>query len=166
MLRKIARFTLGSLIGLLLWVYGTPVYAQFVSFCLRGGGARLIPNGNEIYVLGPGLPPAHIPFEQLTYNVILFCGLFAMVVPAWRRLIIATVVLVLSHIAATAISVAATYATRMGAWSDAHFMAWQQDLLTALDYSYRLGGMFAIAFACWYLAADIDKSDHRTHITL
>ena len=111
----------------------------------------------HIDVFGGTLPPAQIPFDQLTYNVVLLLGLFATVPGIWKdrnvgRLIAAIAFLSVTHVLATVINVMATYATRLGVWSNQHFNGFEQDLWTAADYTYRLAGMFAIAFACWYFA--------------
>jgi len=165
MLRSVFRFAIGCAIGLLLWWYGTPLYGQFISRVARAclassskfAGVALRVSDRHIDVFGGTLPPAQIPFDQLTYNVVLLLGLFATVPGIWKdrnvgRLIAAIAFLSVTHVLATVINVMATYATRLGVWSNQHFNGFEQDLWTAADYTYRLAGMFAIAFACWYFA--------------
>lgn len=166
--RNLLRFVAGAAIGFLAWRYGTPLYAAIVAplarLCFavvpRFAGVRFIPAGMDIDIRGPSIPPVHIPFSELTYNVILFLGLFATVRGLFRgralvRFVLASAVLLITHVLATASDALFTYATRLGAWSDAHFSPFEQDFWTAADYVYRIGGMFAVAFACWVAAAEL-----------
>ena len=59
-------------------------------------------------------------------------------------------ILFVTHVFGLTASIQATYATQISGWSERHYAAWEQDLWTAIDYSYRLAGMFAIAFALWW----------------
>ncbi len=166
MLTKVFRFAIGCAIGFLVWRYGTPIYAAavaplarvFLSASRLFAGTRLTPAGMNIEISGPSIPPVRIPFSELTYNVILFFGLFATVRGLFRdrsviRFALAAVVLALTHVFATVADAVFVYATRLGTWSNAHFSPFEQDFWTAADYVYRIGGMFAIAFACWVVAA-------------
>lgn len=158
---KALRFVVGCAIGFLLWRYGTPFYgsliAPAVALVLRPFAAvNLTPAKTVLEVTGAGIPPAHIPFSELTYNVILFLGLFATIRGLFRdktllRFVIASVALAITHVLATAADVMSVYATHAGAWSNAHFSGNAQDFWEAVDYIYRVAGMFGIAFAAWYL---------------
>jgi hypothetical protein len=135
------------------WWYATPPYDEFLCKVLRRFGESVQAVDRSVHVLRADAPPMQIPADQLTYNVILFAGLVAAAPPrrAWR-LLVAVLVLLAFHLLALAATIEASYATRAGAWSKAHYSPLAQDLWTSLDFLYRLGGMFAIAFVCWYAA--------------
>lgn len=111
------------------------------------------PAGVAIRVTRVDAPSIQVPADQLTYNIILFAGLMAAAPPRrlWRGLA-AFAVLVIFHGLAIATTIEATYATRAGAWSNAHYSPAAQDFWNSIAFIYRLGGMFAIAFVCWYAA--------------
>lgn len=155
MLRNALRFAAGFVAGILLWWYGTPLYARAIAAAMGPfSHGRIVAAGREISAGGGALPPVRIPFDQLTYNIVLFLALLATVHGRNAgRFAAAIAVLVASHVVFTAVDIMATYATRLGAWSNAHFNGFEQDFWMALDYGYRLGGMFAIAFACWFVVA-------------
>ena len=83
--------------------------------------------------------------------MILLLGLFATNRPVrLRPIAVAIAILFVTHVFGLTASIQATYATQISGWSERHYAAWEQDLWTAIDYSYRLAGMFAIAFALWW----------------
>jgi hypothetical protein len=76
----------------------------------------------------------------------------------FRRLLIALLILFATHVLAVAVAVESTYSTRIPEWSDQNYSGALQDFWSAAEYAYRLAGMFAIAFACWWLAkGEIEK---------
>ncbi|HEU4522776.1 MAG TPA: hypothetical protein VFT12_12285 [Thermoanaerobaculia bacterium] len=116
----------------------------------------------------PGLPAVIIPADQLTYNLILLAGLFATNPAPLRgrglqRFAIALAVLFVTHVLAVVVSLELTYATRTGSFGERHYSALEQDWWTAVEYGYRLVGMFGIAFGCWWLtrvsAVSADRTD-------
>ena len=161
---KILRFVLGAATGFALWRYGTSLYAAVVApvaeIVLRPFAVlQLASVGMDLDVTGGAVPKVHIPFSELTYNVILFLGLFATIRGLFRdRKIVgfalAAMVLYLTHVLATAADIMSTYSNRLGVWSSAHFSGNAQDFWLAVDYVYRIGGMFGIAFALWYVVAE------------
>ena len=169
MLRSALRFIVGAIAAALLWYFLTPAYNSVLAIAaqplvridprlrhveLRGFGERIHGRGDDEH---PEMPRALIPAAQLTYNFVLFGGLFAtnrnvLRDRGFRRLAIALLILVATHVLAVAVAVEATYATRVGAWSEARYGPALQDFWAAFEYAYRLAGMFGIAFALWWFS--------------
>ena len=178
MLRSALRFVLAAVITTLVWIAISPLYNSLLAMSsqpllridprLRGveaGGAD-----NRIFARGgtsrPDLPRVLIPAGELTYNVILFAGLFASTAGAlrgggWRRLGIAIAILIVTHLLAVVITIESTYATKLGAWSDRHYSGALQDFWGAAEYAYRLAGMFGIAFALWWVSVPAEVQRDR-----
>lgn len=162
MLLRALRFVAGAAAGFLFWWYATPVYNDFIASAAvqilqidkRLCGPRADVAGRSVFVQ-PRLcvaPHATIPADQLTYNIILLAALFAM---GGRRLIafvISCVVVVVTHILSLAVSIESTYA-RIANYSLAEQRFW-----VGAEFFWRLAGMFAIVFACWWLG----QSNRRT----
>ena len=168
MLRNALRFAAGAAAGIVLWIYLVPAYnvalAGATELLLRLDrrmrAVELVAAERRIVARGgreaPEIPAVVIAADQLTYNVILFLGLVATNRAPFRdrgaaRLAAATAVLALTHVLAAAVSVEATYATRTGEWGSRSYTPLAQDFWTAAEYGYRLAGMFAIAFGCWWM---------------
>jgi hypothetical protein len=149
MLRVALSFVIGAAIAVAIWWYATPAYNVLLSRIV--GHAE--PSDRSIIVSRPGAPTIQIPADELTYNIILFTGL-AVAAPPRRteRLLAAIVVLLAFHVLALFASIEATYATRAGEWSTTHYSPPAQDFWNSVNFIYRIGGMFAIAFLCWYVA--------------
>lgn len=104
------------------------------------------------------LPPADIPADQLTYNVILLWALFASNrKPVSDRNVVAflssTAIVVVLHILAVLLSVESTYAVRMNEWSAEHYGTVARYFWLYAEIFYRLVGMFGVAFACWWMGS-------------
>jgi hypothetical protein len=166
-LRKAARFAAGGVLGFGLWWYVTPVYAELIALAARPffllmptlRSCELAVAGRHLIARGGALPLANIPFDLLTYNVILFAALFATVSRIWRDrnvllLVGGVALLAFTHAIGVVLNTIASYATQFREWSDRHFTGFEQDFWMAADYSYRLCGMFAIAFAIWYVVQE------------
>lgn len=118
-------------------------------------GSKVIARGGEAE---PDLPRIIIPADQLTYNIILLLGLFATNPRPFRdrgilRLGVALLILFVTHVLAVVVTVEATYATKLGPWSESHYGDLAQDFWAAVEYAYRLAGMFGVAFGCWWVTA-------------
>lgn len=149
MLRAALSFIAGAAVALALWWYATPAYNVLLTRIVR----HAEPSGRFIKVAYPGAPEIQIPADQLTYNIVLFAGLVAAAPPRrLERLLIAIVVLLAFHVLALLTSIEATYATRAGPFSRTNYSPLEQDFWTSIDFLYRIGGLFAIAFVCWYAA--------------
>ena len=131
-------FIAGAAAAGAIWWYATPAYNDALCRLLHVFGLFVTPHGREIIAMRAGFTDAHVPADQLTYNVILFAGLVGARTPRVFGAIVATLVLLAFHPVALAIDVEATFT--------------KSDVWMALDFLYRIGGMFAIAFVCWYAA--------------
>ena len=169
MFRSALRFLLGAAIASLAWALLSPWYNAAIGFAaqpllridprlrnaeVRHFDDRIQARGDEKQL---DLPRVVIPANQLTYNFVLFAGLFATErglfrKRGFRRFAIALLILIATHVLAVAISIECTYATRLGAWSDRNYGPLEQDIWNSADYAYRLAGMFAIAFGLWWLS--------------
>ena len=66
--------------------------------------------------------------------------------------IVSCVIVIATHILSLAVSIEATYANANGAWSLQHYSDFERHLWIGTEFFWRLVGMFAIVFACWWLA--------------
>lgn len=168
MLRSALRFALGATVAIVLWLYVTPAYNAVLAGVAgpvvradpRLRHAELIASGRRIIARGgsaqPHLPGVVIPADQLTYNVVLFLGLFATNAAPLKdrgflRLVLALTALFVTHVLALAVAIEATYATATAAWGNRAYAALEQDWWRALEYGYRLAGMFGISFGAWWM---------------
>jgi len=132
------RFIAGAAAGLAIWWYATPAYNDLLCRLLHLFGFFLAPAGRDITAMRAGFTNAHIPADQLTYNVVIFAGLVAAAPPRILRAIAATIVVLALHAVFLAVTIEAAFT--------------KNEIWIAIDYIYRIGGMFAIAFVCWYAA--------------
>ncbi|PYQ60133.1 MAG: hypothetical protein DMF58_09215 [Acidobacteria bacterium] len=105
-------------------------------------------------------PTGTIPADQLTYNIILLGGLFAM---RWRSVaafLTSLFVVAVTHVLSLAVSVESAYA-RVGAWSERHYSSLEQDIWVSTEFWWRLVGMFAIVFVCWWLTQAPEQGRRR-----
>jgi hypothetical protein len=162
MFRTALRFLAGAAVATAIWWYATPAYNQWLSTASlvalqwdeRLAGAVIEPRDRAISVRsGTSTPSIEVPADQLTYNIVLFAGLLVAAPPRrlWRT-IVALAVLLAFHIVAVVMTIEATYAMQGGDWSTAHYSSIARDFWHSVDFIYRLGGMFAVAFVCWYAA--------------
>jgi len=154
----------GAAAGFLFWWYASLFYNGALSFAAerllqldhRLCGAHLIADGREVDV-SPRLcvvPTAIIPADQLTYNIILFAALFAMRFRSVQTFLASLFALVVTHVLSLALSVESTYAGRLGEWSNRHYRGFEQDFWTGAEFWWRLAGMFAFVFICWWLTLE------------
>jgi hypothetical protein len=153
MLLRALRFLVGAAIGFAIWWYATPAYDDLLCEILQRFGVHAVAVDRAVRAGGIGRPDIQVPADQLTYNFVLFIALTA-AIPTRKvwRLLIALFILLAIHPAALAVTIETTWATRAGPWSKSHYSALEQQVWTSIDFLYRLGGMFAIAFVCWYSA--------------
>jgi hypothetical protein len=162
MLFRALRFIAGAAAGFLFWWYATPVYndaigaaaAQILQVDKRLCGPQADSVDRNVFVR-PRLciaPTATIPADQLTYNIILLAALFAM---GGRNLLafsVSCIVVIMTHVLSLAVSIESTYANANGPWSQQHYAALERQLWISTEFFWRLVGMFAIVFACWWIA--------------
>lgn len=169
MLRSVLRFAAGIVAAAVVWSWVAPSYVVLVARpaqALANVDPRLRhldakPQDGTLILRGgaeaPDLPLGTFPAEQVTYNVILLVGLFATVKGLLRGrtmlgFLLALFALYITHVIAVAAGLEYTYATTAGAWSDAHYGGMEQDFWKAIFYAYQLAGMFAVAFALWWIS--------------
>jgi hypothetical protein len=139
-------FAAGAAIALIVWWYATPAYDGLLCRALHYAGVSAQPVDRFVEVTRLNASRARVAADQLTYNVILFGGLLAAIPPKRiERGLLAFLALVVTHIAALYVSIQATWATEMSFWKSVEFI-------------YRIGGMFAIAFVCWYATTPSDRA--------
>lgn len=168
MLRNALKFLAGAGVAAALWWYTIPAYNDLLARAAlpltavdgRLEGLRAYGQGRNITSHGPDQPLVRIPAADLTFNVILFAGLFATTPWLLRGrglayLAAALAVLVLTHAASVAMSIETMYAARLAAWSDARYGELEQDLWTAVTFVYRLAGMYAAPFVLWFIATEL-----------
>lgn len=155
------RFFVGAFVAFLVWWYATLFYdgalafaaERILQFDQRLCNAHLVAEERKV-VATPHLcvaPTATIPADQLTYNMILFGALFAMRFRSFQSFFAALFVLVVSHILSLALSIEATYAARVGAWSARHYGGLESDLWVGTEFWWRIVGMLALVFILWWL---------------
>jgi len=165
-MRTALRFTAGATIGLLLWLFATPIYnhllattAGVIRLDPRFRDTRLIAVERVIEVQRPSMPARSVPADQLTYNIALLLGLFATNTRFFtdrnmRPFLVSLVILAITHWLALIVTIESGHAQRLGEWSEAHYSRGEAYVWALGEYFYRLVGMFAIAFACWWLSSD------------
>lgn len=159
----------GFLLGLALWLGFSSAYRSVVmpptqavlNFAESPDITELLPaEGSGVIVNRTDFPPESprpvVPFNDLTFNVILLFALFAISKPALSNanvsgLAISLLILWITHAAALLIRIKKIYALQLGAWSEVHYGAFSRNLWGSLDHFYRVVGIYAIAFALWWL---------------
>ena len=160
MLLRALRLIAGAAAGFLIWWYGALFYdgllsagaEQLLSFDQRLCKAHLVADRRSIEVT-PHLcvaPKATIPADQLTYNFILLAALFAMSFRSAQSLLVSISIVAVTHVLSLVVAVEAAYAGRMGTWSERHYSTLEANDWVAADFWWRLVGMFAIVFVCWW----------------
>lgn len=167
-LRRILQFAIGLTVGTLLWTWIAEPYdfvlagatQPLVRIDARLRDAILVARADRIDVTSRTgtVPPVNVPAPQLTFNVILLMALFAsnrrpFSARNLRAFAISLVIVLLLHPPGLLMSIESTYATRLGAWSDAHYGANAANLWLMGELVWRLAVMFGVAFGCWWVAA-------------
>jgi len=160
-LLRTLRFLAGAAAGVLFWWYATPAYDDALSIAaqqilrvdkrLCGPHAEAVDRSVFVHPRLCVAPTATIPADQLTYNIILLAALFAMRGRSVGSFLLSCAIVAISHVLLLAVSIESTYATKNGAWSAQHYSTMEQSIWTSAEFFWRLAGMFAIVFACWWL---------------
>jgi len=165
---RVLRFIAALIVAAVAWYHLTPLYDRFLAAAAsplirvdrRFRDARVFAAERIISVRAKekrsDLPPADIPADQLTYNVILLMALFASNrKPLGDRNVVgfltSTAIVVVLHIVAVLLSVESTYAVRMNEWSAAHYGTVARTFWLYAEIFYRLVGMFGVVFVCWWV---------------
>lgn len=159
----------GFLLGLALWLGFSTAYRQAViapaqvilNIFESPDITELLPaEDNGVIVNRTDFPPESprpvVPLIDLTFNVILLFALFLISKPAFSNsnvagLAISLLILWGTHVAALIIRVQKIYALQLGAWSEVHYGVFSRNLWGSLDHFYRIVGIYAVAFALWWL---------------
>jgi hypothetical protein len=166
-LRGAARMAIGFLAGLILWALLSPAYertlAASAEMLLRAtewpAVSRLEARKGEILVERLDFPPAAprpgLPTPDLHFNFVLLVALFALSGKPWRGewiagFLLGGVLLWLVHSVALVFQVRSLYATRLGAWSAAHYGVFARNFWAGGFHFYQVAGRFAAPFAIWW----------------
>jgi hypothetical protein len=167
---RVLRFVAALFVAAVAWYNLTPAYDRFLAAAAspliridrRFRDTRVFAAERLISVRpaakGSDLPPADIPADQLTYNVILLAALFASNrKPVNDRNVFAflrsAAIVVVLQVVAVLLSVESTYAVRMNEWSDAHYGTLARYFWLYAEIFYRLVGMFGVVFVCWWMGS-------------
>ena len=167
--RLVLRALAGFAAGLAVWLLLSPLYDRVIA---RGAEATLrtfekpavthLRTGDDQYVtvdrsdFDPRSKRPAIPLRDLTFNVVLLAALFACSKrPLSDRniggLLIATVLLAVTHIGAAITEVMSIYVAKLGLWSTVHYGPVARNFWGVANHFYRLVLMYAIAFALWWI---------------
>jgi len=120
---------------------------------LRAEGESIIVDRSDF---GPRSKRPGIPAHDLTFNVILLSTLFAAERKTFSNrnvvgFLLAVMVLFFTHVFAFVASVKSIYALQLGRWSEVHYGPIARNFWAGSAHFYRLVGIYAIAFALWWL---------------
>ena len=160
------RFFVGAVAGFLVWWYASLFYNGTLSFAAerllqldhRLCGPHLVADDRKVDVSPRDcvVPLATIPADQLTYNMILFAALFAMRFRSATSFIASLIALIVTHTLSLALSVESTYSRILKSYSPMESNIW-----TGAEFWWRLAGMFAFVFVCWWLTLSAAESSPR-----
>ncbi len=163
----VGRLGAGFLASLALWVLLARPYermlapgAQLLMWAFESPAVtRLAAGPGEIVVDRSDFPPSSprpgLPAPDIHFNFVLLTTLFlanrrALSPRNLGRWLAAAAGLWIIHLAAVTCEVESVYATRLGAWSAAHYSALARDLWAAAFHFYLIAGRFAAPFALWW----------------
>lgn len=161
--RAALRALVGFAVGIAIWAgFSQPyerVLARAAELVLRAGErpavTRLAARGGEIIIERSDFPPAAprpgLPAADIHFNVVILAALFAAVRPFRPGRVLAGFgILFLVHVVALACQVESLYATRLGAWSEAHYGLFARNAWASAFHVYQIAGRFAAPFAIWW----------------
>jgi hypothetical protein len=164
----LAKGAAGFLFGLCLWWAMAVPYARLLAAVTEPvirvaehlPVTHLIANGAEITIDRSDFPrssprPA-LALTELTSNIILLTTLFSVNRKALSDrnvlgLLLASLALIVVHIAAVAFNVQSIYALRLGPWSRANYGTAARNFWGAGAHFYSVIGAFGAAFVLWWL---------------
>jgi hypothetical protein len=162
------RGAVGFLAGLAFWFALSVPYARvlaalsepLVRLGERPAVTRLIPRGAELTIdradFAPTAARPALALMGMTFNIILLTTLFAAnPKPLSDRnvggLFLASLALVIVHVAAVVANVQSIYALQLGPWSAMNYGAVARNFWGAAAHFYTLLGAFGAPFALWWL---------------
>ena len=166
--RAAVRMAAGFAAGLVSWLAFSGPYEKTVastaSVLIRTFESPSVTSlsapGGEIRVDRSDFPPASprpgLPAADLHFNFVLLAALFAFVPHPleprrFLRFWLAAAGLWAIHVLALVFQVESVYATRLGAWSEAHYGSFARNFWAAGFHFYQIAGRFAAPFALWWL---------------
>jgi hypothetical protein len=176
--RTLVRLVAGFAAGVALWfgfrdLYERPLAGAAQALLRafeRPPVTRLQAKDGEILVdrndFPPDSPRPGLPADDLHFNFVLLTALFALQPRffegrALLRLIAASALLFLVHVAALVFQIESVYATRLGEWSAVHYGVAARNLWAGGFHFYLIAGRFAAPFALWWLLARREISESR-----
>jgi hypothetical protein len=126
---------------------------------------RLLGRGTELTIDRSDFPPSSprpsLGTTGITDNFILLATLFAASARALSDRNVfgfatASLALVFVHVAAVVANVQSIYASRLGIWSTIHYGAFARTFWGMAVHFYSVVGVFASAFALWWLFSERD----------
>lgn len=166
--RTLARACSGFLLGLGIWIGLSPLYgpllARGAQFAIRsferppvttlraGDGDYTIVNRSDF---DPRSPRPGIAIRDRTFNIVLLTTLFALARRPLAdrnvgRYLLASLLLVPTHLFAVITQVMSIYVLQLGPWSRASYGDVSRYFWGVADHSYRLVLMYAVAFGLWW----------------
>lgn len=161
------RVLLGFAAGLALWWAATPAYNRLLAGVAEGAirvferprATRLYAEDRRIVIDRADFPSTSdrpsLPADDLTFDVILFLTLAAttrglLKDRAVRGIALSCGALFVLHVLAVVANIEALYATRLGAWSAAHYGPVSRNLWATAMHFWRFAGCYAAAFLLWW----------------
>jgi hypothetical protein len=178
---NLAKGAAGFLLGLVVWWALSSPYARLLAslseplirMAERPPVTRVIPDGTELTIDRADFPRASprpsLLLMDLTANIILLTTLFAVNRRPLRDrnvlgLLLASLALVVVHVAAVVTNVQSIYALRLGPWSERNYGAVARNFWGAGAHFYSVVGSFGAGFALWWLfrPSQASASNQRT----
>jgi len=165
----------GFALGLAVWLLLSPLYDRFLARATelairtfeRPAVTRLnVADDGYVTVDRTDFDPRSkrpaIPLRDLTFNFLLLTALFAISRRPFSDrnmlgFLIASVILMVTHVFGAAAEVMSIYVAKLGLWSTVHYGAFARNFWSVANHFYRLVLMYALAFSLWW----IFRSDGR-----
>jgi hypothetical protein len=161
--RATLRGLAGFAVGLAIWAGFSAPYerllARSAETVLRAGESpavtRLDARNGEIIVERTDFPPAAprpgLPAADIHFDFVVLAALFAASRPFRAgRALAGFGILFAVHVAALVSQVESVYATRLGAWSEAHYGVIARNLWASAFHVWQIAVRFAAPFAIWW----------------
>jgi hypothetical protein len=175
-LKPAARALVGFAAGLALWWAATPAYNRLLAGFAEGlvraverpRATRLYAEERRVVIDRADFPSTSdrpsLPADDLTFDVILFLALAATTPGlfrdrAVRGALVSLAILFALHVLALVAGVEGFYATRLGAWSAAHYGAFTRNLWATATHFWRFVGCYAAAFLLWWFLVRATVTD-------
>jgi hypothetical protein len=164
---NLAKGATGFALGLLFWWSMSTPYARLLASLTeplirvaeRPPVTHLIADGTDLTIDRTDFPRASprpgLTLMDLTSNIILLTTLFAVSRRPLsdrnvRGLLLASLVLILVHVAAVVLNVESIYALGLGAWSERNYGSIARNFWGAGAHFYSVVGTFGAGFALWW----------------